>query len=326
MRLLVTGGLGYVGAVAARHLAGLGHEVLILDNLATGRREAAGALPVVIADCRDAATVSGVLGHRRIEAVLHFSGLSEVGASCADPAGYHAANLGGLLGLLEAMRRAGTSRLVFSSSAAVYGAPARQPIPEDAPHAPVNPYGRSKSMAEAVLRDAAGAGQVRAACLRYFNAAGAAFGGSLGEDHRPETHLVPRVLASAREGRPFVVYGGDYPTPDGTAVRDYVHVEDLARAHACALGALDRQPFLALNLGTGTGHSVLEVVRCAERITGKSIRVAIGARRDGDPPTLVAQIGACKDGLGWAAEESNLEHILESAHQWHLSRKVQVEL
>ncbi len=317
MRLLVTGGLGYVGSFAARHLAGAGHEVTILDDLSTGHRRAAGKLPVVIADCRDVATVSGVLSHHRIEAVLHFAGLSLVGASVADPAAYYAANVGGSLGLLEAMRRAGVDRIVFSSSAAVYGNPSTQPIPESAPLAPMNPYGRSKAMVEGILRDAAAAGQVRAACLRYFNAAGASRSGDLGEDHHPETHLIPRLLAAAREGQEFTVHGKDYATPDGTAVRDYIHVEDLAEAHARALTLLEKTPFTALNLGTGRGYSVLEVLQTAETLLGKKIRSKFGARRSGDPDTLVASTNECKKTMNWSPINSNIEVILKSSILWH---------
>ena len=317
MRLLVTGGLGYVGSFAARHLAAAGHEVCILDDASTGHRRAAGSLPVVTADCRDVPTVAGVLEHRRIEAVLHFAGLSLVGASTTDPAAYYAANVGGSVALLEAMRRAGVARIVFSSSAAVYGTPGTQPIPETAPLAPVNPYGRSKAMVEAVLRDAAGAGQVRAACLRYFNAAGAAADGSLGEDHNPETHLIPRLLAAARDGEPFTIHGNDYPTPDGTAVRDYIHVEDLAEAHARALGELDKTPFLALNLGTGRGYSVQEVLQSTEKLLGKKIRSNIGARREGDPPALVANTELCKKTINWTPIRSNIENVLKSSISWH---------
>ena len=317
MRLLVTGGLGYVGSFAARHLASVGHDVVILDDLSTGHRRAAGGLETVTADVRDAATVSGVLSHRRIEAVLHFAGLSQVGASVKDPAGYYAVNVGGAVALLEAMRRAGVERLVFSSSAAVYGNPAVQPIPETAPLAPVNPYGRSKAMVESILRDAVAAGQIRAACLRYFNAAGAAEDGSLGEAHHPETHLIPRLLASARDGETFTIHGNDYATPDGTAVRDYIHVEDLAEAHARALGLLEKTPFLTLNLGTGKGYSVQEVLQTTEKILGKSIRSKFGARRDGDPDTLVACTNECIKTMNWLPMKSDLKMILKSSILWH---------
>lgn len=326
MRLLVTGGLGYVGSFAARHLAREGHEVVILDDLSTGHRAHAGGLAVVAGDCRDASTVSALLDHRRIEAVLHFAGLSEVAASVRDPAAYYAANVGGAAALLAAMREAGVQRIVFSSSAAVYGAPGQTPIPEDAPLAPVNPYGRSKAMVETILKDAAEAGQVRAACLRYFNAAGAAADGSFGEDHRPETHLIPRVLAAAREGRPFTLYGTDYPTPDGTAVRDFVHVEDLARAHAAALGALEKHPFLALNLGTGRGCSVQEVVAMAGKVTRKKIQMVSGARREGDPPILVADSRLSGSMIGWRASCSDLEEIVATSDEWYQKSKVHMAL
>lgn len=318
-RLLVTGGLGYVGSFAARAMKRAGHEVTVFDDASTGRRDAVPGIPVVIGDCRDRATLSGVLSHGRIEAVLHFAGLSQVGASVRDPVAYHAANVGGALALLEAMREAGADRIVFSSSAAVYGAPASQPIPEDAPIAPVNPYGRSKAAVEAVLRDAAAAGQVRAACLRYFNAAGASADGRFGEAHDPETHLIPRLLAAALAGREVPVYGTDYPTPDGTAVRDYVHVEDLADAHARALGALDRHPFLALNLGTGKGHSVREVVQAAGRLLGRPVPVREAPRREGDPAMLVAKVTQARSLLSWTPSCSDLDHILKTSIQWHSS-------
>lgn len=258
-----------------------------------------------------------MLSHNRIDAVLHFAGLSLVGASVEDPASYYAANVGGSAALLDAMRRAGVARLVFSSSAAVYGEPLEQPIPETAVLAPVNPYGRSKAMVEGMLEDAARAGQVRAIALRYFNAAGAAADGSLGEDHRPETHLIPRVLAAARKGEPVTLHGSDYPTPDGTAVRDYVHVEDLAGAHAAALEALDRIEFGVFNLGTGMGHSVKEVVDLASRISGRSIQIIMGARRKGDPPILVANNSSCIKELKYKHLHSNIENIIETSWKWH---------
>lgn len=321
MRLLVTGGLGYVGAFAARHLAALGHDVTLLDNLSTGHRGAGGALPLVVGDCRDEATVEGLLRHRRIEGVLHFAGLSEVGASVKDPAAYYAVNVGGAAALLSAMRRAGVTRLVFSSSAAVYGQPDRQPIPESAPLAPINPYGRSKAMVERLLEDAAAAGQVRAACLRYFNAAGASAAGDLGEDHRPESHLIPRVIRAALEDGTVPIYGTDYPTPDGTAVRDYIHVEDLASAHALALGALDSNAFFVMNLGTGTGHSVEAVIQAAEKVAGKKIKREVGARRAGDPAVLVSSRGMNPAMAAWTTEQSSLHHIVSTAFKWHSNNK-----
>ena len=272
---------------------------------------------MIVGDCRDVATVEGVLSHRRVEAVLHFAGLSQVGASMRDPAGYYAANVGGTVALVEAMRRSGVERIVFSSSAAVYGEPEVQPIPETAPLAPVNPYGRSKAMVERVLQDAAGAGQLRAICLRYFNAAGAASDGSMGEDHQPETHLIPRVLAAALNGEPVTIYGTDYPTADGTAVRDYVHVEDLAGAHAAALRALDRTSFGAYNLGTGKGHSVKEIVDLSSRITKRSIAMSLRARREGDPFSLVADKGSCEKELNYKLLKSDIVNIVETAWKWH---------
>lgn len=315
MRTLVTGGAGYIGSVTAKHLLDRGHEVVVLDDLSTGHRSAVpeGA-ELVVGRVQDAPALERSLAG--VDAVVHFASLSLVGQSMEEPRLYFRENLGSALSLLEGMHAAGVGRLVFSSSAAVYGSPATEVIDEDTPLAPVNPYGHTKVMIETVLGEEARATGLSAISLRYFNACGA--DGPRGEDHRPETHLVPRLCEHLLGRLPdFSVYGGDHPTPDGTAVRDYVHVLDLARAHALALEALDEPRMEAINLGTGQGASVLEVLEAAGRVAGKKLQAPTGARRAGDPPRLVASRERARQRLGWEPEASDLDRILADAHRWH---------
>ena len=316
-RILVTGGAGYIGSVVVDQLLERGDRVVVLDDLSTGHRQAV---------ARGASFVQGGVGNRelieallereRIEAIIHLAAFALVPESVAQPQKYVANNVTAARVLLEAAGRARVRRFVFSSSCAVYGHPARIPISEDAPQAPVNPYGETKRDFERLLADFGPTHGLAVVSLRYFNAAGATE--QRGEDHDPETHLVPNVLAAAMGTRPAVdVFGTDYPTVDGTAIRDYVHVADIAAAHLRALEVrLVGEP-VAVNLGTGAGHSVREVVETARRVTGRPVPAVERPRRPGDPPELVAAVGRAAEVLGWRASRSDLEEILESAWRWH---------
>ena len=325
MRILVTGGAGYVGSVSVEHMAREGHGVVVLDTYATARPGAnlAGAA-VVHGTYADRAAVAGLLRDRRIEAVLHCGARSLVGESIREPALYFRENVAGGVGLLEAMRDAGVDRLVISSTAAVYGVPDSSPIPEDAPLRPINPYGETKRSLEAAADWFARAYGLRAVSLRYFNVAGAS--ATNGELHEPETHLIPNILRAVSGERPVTVFGTDYPTPDGTPIRDYIDVVDLAEAHRLALEATapgDARTgagLLACNLGSGVGFSVHEVLAAAEGVLERAIPQAIGERRAGDPPSLVADITRAREVLGWAPKRSSLEEILGSAWAWWSGR------
>ena len=316
MRVLVTGGAGYIGSVTASVLLQRGHEVEILDDFSTGHRAAvpAGAF-LRTGALQDAACLDAAF-RRPFDAVVHLAAFSLVGESVRDPLRYWRNNVGGTLALLDRVSRGGARRFVFSSSAAVYGEPPQHPITEAAPCAPVNPYGQTKLAMERALADAAAAHDIGAVALRYFNAAGASE--PLGEDHAPETHLIPRLLRSLLvEGEEFAVFGDDYPTPDGTCIRDYIHVLDLADAHALALEAADRPGFLALNLGTGSGHSVREIIQAAETVTGRTLVPAIQPRRPGDPARLVASHDRAREVLGWRPRRSDVLTLLTDAWAWH---------
>ena len=318
MRVMVTGGAGYIGSVITWELARLGHDVVVYDDLSKGHPESvAGAGELVRADLLDGETLRRTLSSRRIEAVVHMAASSLVGESVAEPARYYRNNVEAGLQLLAAMRVLGVRDLVFSSTAAVYGEPARQPIEESDPTVPTNPYGETKLALERAFPWYARAYGLRHVSLRYFNAAGATE--RCGERHDPETHLIPIVLAAARSGAEVTVYGDDYPTPDGTCIRDYIHVLDLARAHVAALDALsgDRPVAAAYNLGCGgAGYSVSEVIEAAREVTGRSIRVRMGPRRAGDPPMLVATSDLIRRDLDWRPELQDLRVILESAWRW----------
>jgi UDP-glucose 4-epimerase len=318
MRVLVTGGAGYVGSHAAKLLAKRGHEVVIVDNMSEGHLRAAGKLPLVDADILDRERIAALLQDRRIEAVMHFAAFAYVGVSVREPARYYQNNVVGTLSLLEAMRASGVERIVFSSTCATYGIPTRVPISEDHPQQPINPYGFTKLVIERVLADYAHAYNLGYAALRYFNAAGAAADGSIGEDHDPETHLIPLVLQVALAQREYVeIFGTDYPTPDGTCIRDYIHVDDLASAHVAALEKLEPGMELKLNLGTGRGASVKEVIELCREITGHPIPSREAPRREGDPPELVADPTAAKRVLGWQPRYTAMREIIETAWQWH---------
>jgi UDP-glucose-4-epimerase GalE len=316
-RLVITGGAGYVGAHASRAARAAGHDVVVLDDLTGGYRAAVPGR-LVVADLRDASAVRAVLAEGA-DAVLHFAARMNVRESFLDPEGYRDVNVRGTEVLLDAMHATGVRHLVVSSTCAVYGVPSRVPLDEALPWAPISPYGATKAAMEARVVEAEAQGRLTAVRLRYFNAAGAADDGSLGEAHDPETHLVPLALDAATGGAPLTVFGTNHPTPDGTCVRDYVHVDDLAAAH---LAALDRllagRPGGAWNLGTGTGASVRQVVATVESVTGRPVAHGWGAARDGDPPVLVADPRRAHADLGWQARHG-LRRIVEDAWRWHLA-------
>jgi UDP-glucose-4-epimerase GalE len=317
MRILVTGGAGYIGGHAVRRLLGAGHEVTVLDDLSTGHARSAAGAPIVELDLvRD--DLEPLFAEGRFDAVLHFAAKCLVSESVMEPAKYWRTNVAGGVRLLDALVARGPKRIVFSSTCATYGLPLRVPIDEDHPQSPITAYGRSKLAFEHALADYARAYGLGSIALRYFNAAGAEKDGSHGEDHHPETHLIPLVLRAAAGGPPVEIRGTDYPTPDGTCIRDYIHVDDLARAHILALERIEAGRALALNLGTGRGHSVREVVEAARRVTGRPIPSVEAARRPGDPPALVADPRRAREALGFTAERT-LDDILRSAWKWHSS-------
>jgi UDP-glucose 4-epimerase len=316
MRVLVTGGAGYIGSVVVEELLGDGHEVVVYDNLSKGHRSSVSpGAEFVEADLRDMERLRTVLTESRIEAVIHMAADSLVGESVQQPAKYYKNNLVAGLSLLDAMRAAAVNRLVFSSTAAVFGEPAKQPIEEDDPTGPTNPYGETKLAFERALRWYEPAYGLRYVSLRYFNAAGAT--ARCGEWHDPETHLIPIVLQAAAGKREQVeIYGDDYPTRDGTCVRDYIHVVDLARAHILGLGILDARSAI-YNLGCGgEGYTVKEVIDLAHEVTGKEIPFKVGPRRPGDPAVLIASSERIKRELGWSPKFQDLRKILESAWLW----------
>jgi len=327
MRVLVTGGAGYVGSVSVEALIAAGHDVVVLDDLSRGHRDALpGGVRLVQGSYGDPAVVAPLLRGAPVDAVLHCAARSLVGESVVDPALYYRENVAGGVAFLEALREAGVRRLVFSSTAAVYGTPASVPIREDAALAPINPYGETKRTFEGALRWYAAAYGLRSVSLRYFNVAGAS--ARNGEVHAPETHLIPNVLAAAEGRAALTVFGTDYPTPDGTCVRDYLQVEDLARAHLLALQATSPDDprtaaaegsgaaALAANLGNGGGFSVRDVLSAAETVVGHAIPHAVGERRAGDPPVLVADATRAEELLGWRAEHRDIVEIVASAWAW----------
>jgi len=320
MRILVTGGAGYIGSVVADRLLQAGHSVTVLDNLSKGHRE---AVPVqaefILADMGNQPVIDRVFERNRFEAVMHFAAFIEVGESMLWPEKYFDNNSTRTLTLLEAVLKHRVPRFVLSSTAAVYGEPQRTPITEDDALEPTNAYGESKLIVERMLSWFHGVHGLRYASLRYFNASGAT--AERGEAHNPETHLIPLVLQVPLGQRPTIsIYGTDYPTKDGTCIRDYIHVDDLATAHLLALDGLEEHPQLICNLGSGNGFSVREVIEIARKVTGHAIPAVEAPRRSGDPAVLVASSEKIRRVLGWNPQHSNLESIIRSAWEWHKSR------
>ncbi len=317
--VLVTGGAGYIGSHTCKILRQRGRDIIILDDLRIGHRAAALGAPLIQANLIDREKVQEVFEKYQPSAVVHFAAYAYVGESVTDPEKYYFNNVMGTLNLLAEMRRAEVDHLVFSSTCATYGTPDEVPIPESHPQRPINPYGRTKLMVEQMLHDFDHAYGLRSISLRYFNAAGSDPEGEIGEDHQPETHLLPLLCQVALGQREQIdIYGSDYDTPDGTCVRDYIHVNDLAEAHVLALEALERGAGSnAYNLGTGRGQSVREAIEAARHVTGHAIPARECPRRPGDPPALVAGAARARDELGWTPKYQSLESILETAWSWH---------
>jgi UDP-glucose-4-epimerase GalE len=318
-QILVTGGAGYIGSHTAKRLTQAGYETVVLDNLTTGHRDFARWGAFIQGDVRDASLLDRVFETRQIEAVVHFAAMSQVGQSVQEPLAYYDNNVAGAVSLLSAMRRHGVGTLVFSSTCAVYAPLADGLLREDHPLAPISPYARSKRMIEEMLEDCGRAYGLKSLALRYFNAAGADPDTEVGERHTPETHLVPIVLQAALGQREGVsIYGDDYPTPDGTAIRDYIHVQDLADAHILALEHLRRGGASgAYNLGNGQGHSVREVIAAAREVTGRDIPVSMAPRRAGDATRLVGSAERARAELGWSPKFSDIREIIATAWAWH---------
>jgi UDP-glucose-4-epimerase GalE len=327
MAILVTGGAGYIGSHAVKALLAAGRDVVVYDDFSAGHRGACdalrtiarpGQLYVVAGDVRDAEAVELACLDHGVDAVLHFAAWLSVGESVREPAGYYRNNVAGTLGLLDGLRRAQVTRLVFSSTCATFGEPTRVPIDESLPQQPINAYGETKLAIERALPHYERAYGLRSVILRYFNAAGADPDGLLGEDHDPEIHLIPRAIFAARGGPRLQVFGDDYPTPDGTCLRDYIHVADLASAHVLALEALEGgAPSNAFNVGTGVPHSVRQVLDAVVRVAGRPVPADIGPRRDGDPSALYAANDRIRATLGWTPQHASLDDIVASAWRWH---------
>jgi UDP-glucose 4-epimerase len=320
--ILVTGGAGYIGSHTVRHLVRQGYGVTVVDNLSRGHRHNVDAERLRTVDLADAEGLARVFAERAYAAAIHFAAYIAVGESMRAPELYFANNVGGSLSLLTAMLRAGVKHLVFSSTAAVYGMPAKVPIPEDSPFAPVSPYGESKVMVEKLLHWFDEIHSLRSISLRYFNASGADVESGLGEEHEPETHLIPLLFRAILTGEPATIFGEDYPTPDGTCIRDYIHVNDLAQAHILALESLLAGGWSnAFNVGTGSGYSVREVLKTVEEVTGKKVPYVIGPRRTGDPVELVAGSTKLRNTFHWTPRESALGDIVSSAWNFERQRK-----
>ncbi len=318
MRVLVVGGAGYIGSHTVKLLNETDHEVWVYDNLSMGHRQSVEPKQLIVGDLFDRTLLERMLEEKRIEAVMHFAAFAYVGESVQDPAKYYQNNIAATLGLFEAMRAKGVKKFVFSSTTATYGQPEKIPIAEDTLQLPINPYGFTKLVIERALKDYAHAYGFAGASLRYFNASGAAADGSIGEDHTPETHLIPLVLQVALGQRESIqIFGSDYPTPDGTCIRDYIHVEDLASAHLAALEKLESGKVLEVNLGTGVGNSVLEVINACRKASGHPIPALMCPRRAGDPAELVAQCSLAKELLGWEPRYKTIDQIVQTAWNWH---------
>lgn len=318
MNILVVGGAGYIGSHAVRFLLAAGHRVTVYDNLSRGHRESIPEDSLVVGELTDREKLVGLLRDRGIEAVMHFAAFALVNESVSNPSEYYCNNVIASLELLEAMKEAGVRKIVFSSTTATYGEADTMPISEDAPQRPISPYGFTKLVIERALSDYANAYGFGYVALRYFNAAGAHPDGTIGEDHDPESHLIPVVLQVALGQRESItIYGDDFPTPDGTCLRDYIHVDDLASAHVRALELIETGRGLFANLGTGRGTSVLEVIESCRRITGHPIPVVMGKRRAGDPAELIADNRRAKELLDWDPKYRDIDGIVETAWKWH---------
>lgn len=318
MRVLVCGGAGYIGSNMTAFLAAEKHYPVVYDNLSKGHKAAVAGCEFVKGDLADYNLLVETLSKYKIEAVCHFAALIEVGESVQAPLKYYHNNVSCTQTLLSAMETAGVEKFIFSSSAAVYGMPAQVPIAEDSPTAPISPYGEAKRVVEKMCHFQNRTGKLCYASLRYFNAAGAGANGTLGEDHRPESHLIPLAIRAAMgKSSEIKIYGTDYPTPDGTCIRDYIHIEDLCRAHLLALDKLNKQSEMIYNLGNGSGYSVKEVIETVKKVSGKDFKVIESERRPGDPPILTSNAAKAKNELGWTPEFPDLEQIISTAWQWH---------
>ena len=322
MKILITGGAGYIGSITARKLAEAGMEPIIYDSLEKGHREAVGDIELVIGETQDWKFLTNILRDKKIKAVIHFAAYIEMGESMKNPQKYFYNNGFGTLNLLKAMLKVGVNKLVFSSSAGVYGQPKEIPIKESAVKQPGNPYGETKKMVEDILGWYSKVYDFRSISLRYFNAAGAMLDGSLGENHQPETHLIPNILKAVLADREFKLFGDDYPTPDGTCVRDYIHVLDLADAHIKALNVLNEEHKTDVyNLGRGKGFSNKQIIEAVEKTTGKKVKIKQEPRRLGDVAELVADSTKFQKEFSWQPEHSDLETIISSAYKWHQNIK-----
>ena len=320
-KILVTGGAGYIGSHTVHLLKRHGFDVIVADDLSRGHEHNVKDTPFYRITLLDTDALTDVMLREQCDAVIHFAAYIAVGESTQNPELYFTNNVSGSLSLLTAMGRAGVKRIVFSSTAAVYGTPERVPIVEDFPYAPVSPYGDSKVMVEKILGWLDEYRGVRSICLRYFNACGAEPGSGLGEEHDPETHLIPLIFRAIDTGKPMTIFGDDYDTPDGTCIRDYIHVSDLAEAHILAVQSLlNGGTSGRYNVGTGTGKSVLEVLRAVEQVTHKKVPYTVGPRRDGDPPSLVANSDRLQKALGWRPAYTEITDVVRTAWEFHLSR------
>ena len=319
-KILVTGGAGYIGSHACKELSKKGYQPVVFDNLVYGHEEAVKWGPLYKGDLFQTDLLKDVIKKEKIEAVMHFAAYAYVGESVKDPMKYYRNNVMGTLSLLQVCQELGIKKFIFSSTCATYGMPEIVPIDENCPQNPINPYGQTKLMIEKVLKDLCQASDFRAVALRYFNASGADLENEIGESHDPETHLIPLTLLAATDlQKPLTVFGRDYPTPDGTCIRDYIHVTDLALAHILALEKINELPekFSVFNLGTGNGYSVAEILTEAEKVTGRKIPHTWGPRREGDPPKLIAAGVRARQILGWKPVHSDLATILKTAWNWH---------
>lgn len=319
MRIFVVGGAGYVGSHCVRRLIEAGHTVTVYDNLCAGHRLAVDThADFIKGDLADKALVDAILGAGKFDAVMHFAAFLAVGESVQQPLKYYENNVVNTLKLLQSMQTHNVRRFIFSSTCAVYGEPQRVPIVEDLPKEPINPYGHTKLVVEWMLQDSATAWGLGSVALRYFNASGAAADGAIGEDHDPELHIIPLVLKVALGQLPEIkVFGTDYPTPDGTCIRDYIHVEDLAEAHRLAVEQCEPGRAEAFNVGTGTGTSVRQIIDAARKITGHAIPVVEVARRPGDPPALYANADRLRQRIGWQPKYTDIHAVIETAWRWH---------